>query len=488
VSELTQQKKRLRRIRIIGVLVALLLSIPVLILEFTWEENHLERIQAAGKLSVITFNGPTTYYESNHETGGFEYELARAFAKDLGVELDIKLVDQFDQIMPAVKAAHVDMAAAGLSITEDRKKHFLFSTPYQTIKQQVIYRGGGKKRPRSIAKLAGRKIMVTAGSSHAERLEKLKEKNPELSWQETADETPENLLVHVWEKELDLTIADSNIVAVVRQFYPDLHIAFSLPPDDKLAWMFTLSSDQSLTEAANDFLKEMKASGKLDRLLDRYYGPSSKFNYVNTKKFLERIDQLLPEYQEMFRKAGKETGIDWRLLAAQAYQESHWDVDAVSPTGVRGIMMLTNATAKRLKVNDRRNPEESIEGGSRYLKILMDGLPERIQQPDRLWFALAAYNIGIGHLEDARILTQKAGDDPDSWLDVRKHLPLLAKPEWHKKTRHGYARGYEPVAYVNRVRGFYAILSWSDEQRKRLADMQRKKAAEIFNNIDLPAL
>ena len=488
MSESNQQKKRLRRIRIIGILVAVLLSIPVLIFEFTWEENHLERIQSAGKLSIITFNGPTTYYKDAQGTGGFEYELARAFANKLGVKLEIKLVNQFDKIMPEVKAAHVDMAAAGLSISDARKKHFSFSSPYQTIKQQVVFRGGGKKRPRRAAGLVGRDIMVTAGSSHVERLEKLKEKYPELSWQETADETPENLLIRVWEKELDLTVADSNIVAVVRQFYPDLNIAFSLPPDDKLAWMFTLSSDHSLVNAANDFLKEMKSSGKLDRLLDRYYGPSSKFNYVNTKKFLERIDQLLPEYEDMFSRAGRETGIDWRLLAAQAYQESHWDADAVSPTGVRGIMMLTNDTAKRLKINDRRNPEESIEGGSRYLKILMGNLPARIQQPDRLWFALAAYNIGVGHLEDARILTQKAGDDPDSWLDVKKHLPLLAKPEWHKKTRHGYARGYEPVAYVNRVRGFYAILSWSDEQRKRLADMQRKKAAEIFNNIDLPAL
>ncbi|GBE08338.1 membrane-bound lytic murein transglycosylase F precursor [bacterium BMS3Abin11] len=480
MSEPNQQKKRLQRIRIIGILVAVLLSIPVLILEFTWDENHLQRILSAGKLRVITFNGPTTYYEDNQGKGGFEYELARAFANNLGVELEIRLADQFDKIMPELKAAHVDMAAAGLTITEDRKKQFSFSAPYQTIKQQVIFRGGGKKRPHSAANLVGRNIMITSGSSHVERLEKLKEKYPELSWQETADETPENLLIRVWEKKLDLTVADSNIVAVVRQYYPDLNIAFSLPPDDKLAWMFTFSSDHSLIDAANDFLKEMKSSGKLDRLLDRYYGPSSKFNYVNTKKFLERIGNLLPEYEDMFRRAGEEAGIDWRLLAAQAYQESHWNADAVSPTGVRGIMMLTNATAKRLKISDRRNPEESIEGGSRYLKLLIDSLPTRIPHPDRLWFALAAYNIGIGHLEDARILTQKAGDDPDSWLDVRKYLPLLARPEWHKKTRYGYARGYEPVAYVNRIRSFYAILSWSDAQRKRPVD--------ILNNIDLPAL
>ncbi len=480
MSKSNPQKRRLRRIQIIGILVAVLLSVPVLILEFTWEENHLERIQSAGKLSIITFNGPTTYYEDTQGTGGFEFELARAFANNLGVELEVKLTDQFDKIMPELKAARIDMAAAGLTITEDRKKQFSFSTPYQTIKQQVIFRGGGKKRPRNAASLIGRNIMITSGSSHVERLKKLKKRYPELRWQETADETPENLLIRVWEKKLDLTIADSNIVAVVRQFYPDLNIAFSLPPDDKLAWMFTLSSDRSLIDAANTFLKEMKSSGNLDRLLDHYYGPSSKFNYVNTKKFLERIDNLLPEYEDMFRRAGEEAGIDWRLLAAQAYQESHWNADAVSPTGVRGIMMLTNATAKRLKISDRRNPEESIKGGSQYLRLLLDSLPTRIPDPDRLWLALAAYNIGIGHLEDARILTQKAGDDPDSWIDVRKYLPLLARPEWHKKTRYGYARGYEPVAYVNRIRGFYAILSWSDAQRE--------KPVQILNNIDLPAL
>jgi len=480
VSDSREQKKRLRRIRLIGVLVAVLLSIPVLIMEFSWEENHLDRVQLAGKLRVITFNGPTTYFVGNQGPGGFEYELTKIFAEYLGVELEINIADQFDMIMPAIKAGHVDMAAAGLTITDKRKKQFSFSTPYQTIKQQLVYRGGGQKGPRKPAQLTDRAITVTSGSSHVERLQSLKKKYPALQWQETSDETPENLLVRVWENQLDLTIADSNIVSIVRQFYPDLLVAFSLPPDDKLAWMFTHSNDKSLLKAANKFLKKMTSSGELERLLDRYYGPSSQFNYVNSKKFLERIDQLLPTYEKMFRLAEENTGIDWRLLAAQAYQESHWDVDAVSPTGVRGIMMLTNATAKRLKINNRLDPAESIDGGSRYLKMLMDNLPQRIEQPDRLWFALAAYNIGVGHLEDARILTQKAGDDPDNWLDVRQYLPLLAKPEWHKQTRYGYARGYEPVAYVNRVRGYYAILSWSDRQRK--------KPINILQDIELPAL
>jgi membrane-bound lytic murein transglycosylase F len=437
-------------------------------------------VKDSGELRVITYNGPTTYYEDSQGPGGFEYDLSRAFADHLGVELDLTVVKQFDQIMPAIKAGDYDMAAAGLSITAEREKQFQFSNSYQKIKQQVVFRGGTKNRPRKKADLQDRQITVTANSSHVERLKKLQQKYPKLEWQESTSETPESLLVKVWEKDLELTIADSNIIAVVRQFYPDLHVAFSLPPADRLAWMFQLSNDTSLVDEANKFLKKYKKSGELERLLDRYYGPSSKFNYVNTKTFIDQINHLLPVYEDMFRRAAAKSGFDWRLLAAQAYQESHWNAEAVSPTGVRGIMMLTRATAKRLDVDDRRNPEQSINGGAMYLKLLYDGLPERIKDPDRLWLALAAYNVGLGHLEDARILTQKAGKDPDNWLDVQDHLPLLAKPEWHKQTRYGYARGYEPVAYVNRIRGYYEILSWHDDQRK--------DPINAINEIDLPAL
>jgi membrane-bound lytic murein transglycosylase F len=480
VSDNKQKNKRVRRIRIIGILVAVILSIPVLFIGFREDQTLLEKIQDSGRLTMVTYNGPTTYFEDRHGPGGFEYDLVNAFAESLDVDLVIKVAEQFDQIMPDIRAGHADIAAAGLSITGERKKQFLFSDSYQKIKQQVVYRSGATKRPRKASQLVQRDIMVTANSSHAERLAKLKEKHPELSWRETSKETPESLLVKVWEKELELTIADSNILAVVRQYHPELQVALSLPPADELAWMFTLSNDRSLVDAANKFLKSFRKSGKLDRLLDRYYGHSSKFDYVNTKTFLDQIDHLLPVYEDMFRRAESKTGIDWRLLAAQAYQESKWNAEAVSPTGVRGIMMLTRDTAKRMKIDDRRDPEKSIEGGSRYLKLLYDGLPERIKDPDRMWIALAAYNVGLGHLEDARILTQKQGGDADIWLDIQKHLPLLAKPEWHKKTRYGYARGYEPVAYVNRIRGYYEILSWYDDQRK--------DPASQINDIDLPAL
>ncbi len=195
MSATRKDTKRVRRIRLIGIVVAIFLSIPVLILEFGWEKDHLERIKSANKLRVITYNGPTTYFEGNQGPRGFEYELVREFADKLGVKLEIKIADKFEDIMTEIKAGHADMAAAGLSITDERNKQFSFSTPYQTIKQQLVYRSGGKKRPRTPANLAGWSIMVTAGSSHVERLNKLKKTHPELSWQETATETPENLLV-----------------------------------------------------------------------------------------------------------------------------------------------------------------------------------------------------------------------------------------------------------------------------------------------------
>jgi membrane-bound lytic murein transglycosylase F len=156
----------------------------------------------------------------------------------------------------------------------------------------------------------------------------------------------------------------------------------------------------------------------------------------------------------------RETREDWRLLAAIGYQESKWDPTAVSPTGVKGLMMLTAETAQRLGVKDREDPRQSIFGGARYLQKMRETIPERVPEPDRTWLALAAYNLGYGHLEDGRILTQMHGKDPDSWQDVREHLPLLGQERWYMQVKRGYARGWEAVKFVDNVRGYLDILEW----------------------------
>lgn len=176
--------------------------------------------------------------------------------------------------------------------------------------------------------------------------------------------------------------------------------------------------------------------------------------------FAQRIETRLPRYQGLMQRAAQQNHLDWTLLAAMSYQESHWDADATSPTGVRGLMMLTKETARELAVTDRLNPRQSVLGGARYFASLRDRLPTTVAEPDRTWMALAAYNMGMSHLEDARILTQHLGKNPDRWTDVKQHIPLLQDPAYYPYLPNGYARGKEAIAYVERIRQYHTILSW----------------------------
>ena len=460
----------------LAALGALLLLLPATL----FQTDKLEAVQSRGVLEVLTVNGPTTYYEGPNGDQGFEYELARAFAEALGVELKMKVEEHFGTVLPKVAGGKADLAAAGITVTESRKSLVRFSPPYQEIRQQVVYRRGNE-RPRNVKDLIGRDITIVAGTSFAERLRALKAQYPALEWTEVDDQSPEELLVEVWEGLTEITIADSNLVALVRKYYPELQVAFHIQKPERLAWAFPLSDDDSLYNAAAAFIEKMRSSGELKRLLDRYYGPVTRFSYVNVKVFKRRIETVLPQYQRLFQEAAADYNLDWRLLAAQAYQESMWDPEAVSPTGVRGLMMLTHKTARTLNVDDRVDVEASIRGGALYLRDLIDRVPPQVEEPDRTWMALAAYNVGMGHLEDARVITVQQGGDPNKWTDVRERLPLLANPAWYTKTKHGYARGYEPVEYVRRIRLYYDILVKYDEER-------RKETEPDALNVDPSAL
>jgi len=442
-------------------ILLILLTLAILPLFLVFDRSslttNLELLRQNGKLRVLTLNGPTSYYEGVDGPTGLEYELAKGFANRLGVELEMEVAENFGAILPRLKRGDAHLAAAGITVTEERKKIVRFSEPYQEIRQQVAYLRG-TNRPKSVEDLIGRDLVVVAGSSFAERLRELKAQYPKLTWTETNEKSVDELLSEVWEGLLELTISDSNILSVLRQYYPQLQVAFDIQTPEPLAWAFPITEDDSIYNAANAYLKDLEQSGELKRLLERYYGAARKFNYVNLARYRERVSSVLPQFEKLFKKAALLTDIDWRLIAAQAYQESQWDPEAVSPTGVVGMMQLTSATAERFNVIDRSDTAESIKAGAQYLRNLKDRLPERITEPDRTWMALAAYNVGLGHLEDARVLTQKNGGNPDIWIDVVQHLPLLSKPKWFKQTQYGYARGHEPVAYVTRIRSFYDIL------------------------------
>ena len=426
----------------------------------------LQQVLDLGELRVVTRNTPTTYYVGEDGPAGPEFDLVSGFAEELGVELVLNTVESVSEIVPYLLSRKAHMAAAGLSATEVRREYLIFGYPYLDVDMHLIYKLG-TGRPRSIDQAAGRTIEVVADSSHSQMMAALSAVYPDLEWSQNADDEVVDLLEKVAMEEIDFTVSDSTEFNIQRHFYPELRVALDLEIDDPIAWAYRKEDGASLLEAADRYLIAADRSGILAQVRDRYFGHTEEFDYVGTRAFIRHFESRLPRYLPMFEEAAVESGVDWRLLAAIGYQESHWRSNAVSPTGVRGIMMLTNATADYLDIEDRMDPESSIFGGARYYALQHDRLPDSIEEPDRTWFALAAYNVGYNHVMDARQIVEWQGGDPDTWIDVSEALPLLARRRWYERVQYGYARGWEPVLYVNNIRNYYNIIRWlteSDEE------------------------
>ena len=457
------KKRVLSRPLLLGLAAAFAVIIFIFnVLPSLFRDPLLERVMEAGELVVLTRNSPTTYYQRHDGPAGLEYDLAKGFADQLGVELRLVVPSTLNELLTGVQNGEGHLAAAGLTITEERKRSFRFTPSYQEITEQLIY-NRENKRPRTLEEIAPGTLEVVAFSSHVDSLLKHKADHPEIDWVARAEFESEELLQLVSDNVVEYTIADSNEFLLNKRFLLNLRSAFDVSEPRQLAWVFPLSDDETLYAAASAYLERIRASGELDRLIERNYGHADNLDYVGTVEFRRHFSRRLPEYRELFQQAAEEHGLDWHLLAAVGYQESHWRPDAVSPTGVRGIMMLTQRTARELGIEDREDPASSIRGGAEYLAKTLRRIPDDIAEPDRTWMALAAYNVGFGHLEDARVITQQRGMDPHIWLDVKQSLPLLAQRKWYRNTRFGYARGWEPVRYVENIRSYYDLLRWLDE-------------------------
>lgn len=446
-----------------GQTFAMRLFIPLILVLGTGScsipETPIPPVQESHELVVLTRNSPTTYYEDAYGNyAGLEYDLIKLFAKELGVNVRFVVATEFNRIIPTLLKRQAHLIAAGLTVTPEREQAVRFGPAYQTVQQQIVYNSLAFK-PNDIDDLSGKKIEVIAGSSYVERLKQARKKYSKLEWREVTTMEIEELLEKVANGEADYSIADSHVVSMAQNFFPDLGVAFNLGKPEQLAWAFPKDGDPYLLERAEKFFARIRKDGTLAQLLDRYYGHIKRLNRIDVVTYLEKINSVLPGYRKLFQEAQEVTDIDWRLIAALGYQESHWDPLATSPTGVRGLMMLTAETADQLGVNDRLNPKENIPAGASYLLTLKESLPERITEPDKTWIALAAYNNGLGHLEDARILAQRNKLNPDSWADLKKALPLLSKTTQFTTLKHGYARGGEAVIFVENIRNYYNIIA-----------------------------
>ncbi len=419
-----------------------------------------DTIKKTKVLNVVLLNAPTTYYIGAEGPQGFEYDLVKAYADHLGVELNITAAHTVKEALQLSQKPNVALTSASLAKTPSRKRKYHFGPSYFEVQEQVICSRsmlGSRRFPRNVEDLEGLHLMVGEDTSYSETLTKLAKEGFDLNVTLSAEYSTEELLEMVSRKKIDCTLADSNIYALNLKYIPDIALAFSISSREQLAWILPKNAkklEADMYTWINDYIQK----GMMARLKDHYYSNVMYFDYYNTKIFYKRIKTRLKRYEKYFKQAGKQYGIPWTLLASVAYQESHWNPQATSYTGVRGMMMLTWPTAKSVGVKDRLNPVESIRGGAKHLQQMMKRIPKSVQGDDRLKFALAAYNVGMGHIYDAMHLAETMGLRKTMWSDLKKVLPLLSQKRYYQHLNYGYARGSEPVKYVDAVYNYKDIL------------------------------
>lgn len=461
--------------KLIGLILLGVASCGILSCDQPVFRNDLEAIKARGELKVITRNNATCYYEGAHGPVGFEYDLAKAFAEHLGVKLRLVILDTYQEMVSTLLSGDADLIAAGLTASDHHEQHLDFGPGYLEVYRQVVGRRDGPE-PKKIEDLSGQLLCVSAGTSHEQFLLKLKQQYPKLSWKTIPGYETDEILELTWKGEIPLTIAYSDIIDINLRYYPELRVWLNLTKGQKLAWAMH-PQNRHLQQAAYNWFDQKSTQAKLKRLIEHYYKHLDVFDYVDLMRFRRRLRDRLPQYQKYFEEAAKKYGTDWKLVAAQAYQESHWNPRAKSFTGVRGMMMLTLETARLFKVKSRLDPKESIDAGTRYFARLHRRIGDEVTEPDRTHMALAAYNVGWGHLGDARTLALRMGKDPNSWQDVRSTLPLLRQKKYYRTLEYGYARGTEPVRYVERIRTYFKILTQNTERTHQ----DNEKATEPGN-------
>ena len=420
----------------------------------------LSTIKKKKVLNVVLLNAPSTYYIGTDGKQGFEYDLLQAYANHLGVDLNISAAHTTKEAIILSRNPNMHIVSAALAKTKLREKIFNFGPSYFEVQEQVICNRGmlrSTKFPRDVEDLEGLSIMVGTDTSYSETLAALKNDGFDLNVTLTEEYSTEELLAQVAAKKIDCTIADSNIYAINLRYFTEIALAFSISGREQLAWVLP-SNAHELEEDMYAWLNVYNQSGKMAQLKDHYYSYVLYFDYYNTKMFYKRIKSRLHRYEDYFQSMGKRYGIPWTLLASIAYQESHWNPNAKSFTGVRGLMMLTSHTAKLLGVKNRLDPKQSIKGGTRHIKGMIKLVPKEVEGENRLQFALAAYNVGMGHIYDAQKLAKKLGFNPNIWTDMKKVLPLLSEKKYYRTLKYGYARGSEPVKYVEAIYNYRNIL------------------------------
>lgn len=437
------------------IVVFLFISFCVLVvLEKSSEDTSLKYILKKGEITLITQNNAHCFYIYRDQPMGFEYELAKAFAEYLGVKLKVQIIEKWEDLIPVLRNSKGAFIAASMTASPERKKTASFSDGYMRVRQHIIV---NKKNGdiQNQEDLAGHTVHV-GKTPYEEQLKKLKARGINLKIVLHEETATEELIQKVSEGEIEITIAYTNIAYLNRRYYPRITVTGAISEYESLAWAVDQNA-LSLVSSINTFFKTIKGNGKFAEIYNRYYSDIDSFDNMDVNNFYAMMQTRFPLYSQTIKDVSAKYGFDWRLIAAQAYQESHFDPLAQSHAGAYGLMQITEQTAFSLGFMDIYDTEQNIYAGVEHLKNLYNSY-YRASGLDRLLIALAAYNIGEGHIMDAKDLAVKKNLDPDNWASLSRVLPLLSEQRYYSKTKYGYCRGFEAVNYINQIMNYYDIL------------------------------
>lgn len=463
--------------------------------------DDLEAIKARGALRVITRNNPVTYFLYRGERMGFDYQLAKMMADELGLRLEMVVAPSRDQLIPWLLEGRGDLIAASLTRTPEREKHIAFSRPYLLVEEWLVQRDTDEllSGPED---LKGKTIHVRRSSSYFDTLQSLQEAFGPFEIVEASEDLETEILIDkLAAGEIDYTVADNHILQVEQTYRDNLVGAFALPAPPKKAEDLELAegkadskspeaviaaegrdkaqvmaavareakeeeSDEEvltkeigfglrpdnpeLLEWVNNFVRRHYRGLEYNMARRRYFENSRTITRAKTER-LEISGRLSP-YDDIIRRYSYRYGLDWRLMAAVAFQESRFNPKAESWVGAQGLFQVMPTTGKSLGFYNLHDPEEGAHAGIRYVDWLLKQLEPELPFKQRMRFALASYNAGLGHVNDARRLARELDLDPDRWFgNVEKAMLLLQQPKYYKRARHGYVRGSEPVKYVSEI-------------------------------------
>jgi len=429
-------------------------------------QRDLEEIKADGKLTVITIYNSTGYFIYRGKPMGFEYELVERLAKSLGLELEIKVAKNIDQLFNMLNRGEGDLIAYGLSITEARKEVIEFTDPLYLTHQVLVQRKpanwrrlpGYKVKQQLIedpVDLIGKTVHVRKNSSYFERLNNLEEEIGgkinivTLPGEKTTDE----IIKMVVDDSIDFTISDDNVASINQTYYPILDIETNVSFSQRIAWVVRNNSPAFLAEV-NDWVERSKKQDFYYVIYNKYFKNKKSYRRRIKSEFYSKNEGKISKYDSVIKINAKKIGWDWRLLSSLVYQESRFKPTETSWAGAGGLMQIMPGTARDLGVDNVQNPNENLKAGTLYLQQMREKFDKVTDSIQKIKFSMAAYNAGLGHVRDAQRLTKAAGEDHLVWDDhVEDFMLKLSSREFYTKpeVKYGFVRGREPFLYVKEI-------------------------------------